>query len=135
MDNMYQWPNHIGITGSIMVNNKPVEVKVQLFDEEAEARIFITSDRFGDEYHPMAIPETVNISDPIYGAVRIELGNYTISEVFIKCNEWNIILPKTVEWVAVHKDLNPNGFFSVDENNPYLFSEHGSLHSNKGELV
>ena len=135
MENMYQWPNHIGITGSIMVNNKPVEVRVQLFDEEAEARIFITSDRFGDEYHPMAIPETVNISDPIYGAVRIELGDYTISEVFIKCNEWNIILPKTVEWVTVHKDLNPNGYFSVDENNPYLFSEHGSLYSKNGELV
>ena len=32
---MYQWPNHIGITGSIMVNDKPVEVRVQLFDEEA----------------------------------------------------------------------------------------------------
>jgi hypothetical protein len=135
MEIMYQWPNHIGITGSIMVNDKPVEVRVQLFDEEAEARIFIASDRFGDEYHPMAIPETVNISDPIYGAARIKLGDYTISEVFIKCNEWNIILPKTVEWVAVHKDLNPNGFFSVDENNPYLFSEHGSLYSKNGELV
>jgi hypothetical protein len=135
MDNMYQWPDYIGITGSIMVNDKPVEVRVQLFDEEAEARIFIASDRFGDEYHPMAIPETVNISDPIYGAARIKLGDYTISEVFIKCNEWNIILPKTVEWVAVHKDLNPNGFFSVDENNPYLFSEHGSLYSKNGELV
>lgn len=135
MEIMYQWPNHIGITGSIMVNDKLVEVRVQLFDEEAEARIFIASDRFGDEYHPMAIPETVNISDPIYGAARIKLGDYTISEVFIKCNEWNIILPKTVEWVAVHKDLNPNGFFSVDENNPYLFSEHGSLYSKNGELV
>ncbi len=135
MENMYQWPDYIGITGSIMVNDQPVKVKVQLFDEGAEARIFITSDRFGDEYHPMAIPETVNISDPIYGAARIKLGDYTISEVFIKCNEWNIILPKTVGWVAVHKDLNPNGFFSVDENNPYLFSEHGSLYSKNGELV
>lgn len=135
MENKYQWPNHIGITGSIMVNDQPVKVKVQLFDEGAEARIFITSNRFGDEYHSMAIPETVNISDPIYGAARIELGDYTISEVFIKCNEWNIILPKTVEWVSVHKDLKPNGYFSVDENNPYLFSEHGSLYSKKGELV
>ena len=135
MENMYQWPNRIGITGSIIVNDQPVEVRVQLFDEGAEARVFITSDRFGDEYHQMAIPETVNISGPIYGAARIELGDYTISEVFIKCNEWNIILPKTVEWVAVHKDLKPNGYFSVDENNPYLFSEHGSLYSKKGELV
>ena len=135
MENMYQWPDYIGITGSIMVNDQPVNVKVQLFDEGAGARVFITSDRFGDEYHPMAIPETVNISNPIYGAARIELGDYTISEVFIKCNEWNIILPKTVEWVAVHKDLKPNGYFSVDENNPYLFSEHGSLYSKKGELV
>lgn len=135
MEDMYQWPNNIGITGLIMVNDKPVEVRVQLLDEGSEARIFITSDRFGDEYHPMAIPETVNISDPIHGAVRIELGDYTISEVFIKCNEWNIILPKTVEWVAVHKDLKPNGYFSVDENNPYLFSEHGSLYSKNGELV
>ena len=135
MENKYQWPNHIGITGSIMVNDQPVKVKVQLFDEGAEARVFITSNRFGNEYHPMAIPETVNISDPIYGAARIELGDYTISEVFIKCNEWNVILPKTVEWVAVHKDLKPNGFFSVDENNPYLFSEHGSLYTKKGGLV
>ena len=135
MENMYQWPDYIGITGSIMVNDQPVKVKVQLFDEGAGARVFITSDRFGDEYHPMAIPETVNISDPIYGAARIELGDYTISEVFVNCNEFNIILPKTVEWVAVHKDLKPNGYFSVDENNPYMFSELGSLYSKKGELV
>ena len=135
MENMYQWPDYIGITGSIMVNDQPVKVKVQLFYEGAGARVFITSDRFGDEYHPMAIPETVNISDPIYGAARIELGDYTISEVFVNCNEFNIILPKTVEWVAVHKDLKPNGYFSVDENNPYMFSELGSLYSKKGELV
>ena len=135
MDNMYQWPDYIGIMGSIMVNDKPVEVRVQLFNEETKARIFITSDRFGDEYHPMAIPETVNVSDPIYGAMRIEVGDYTISEVFVNCNEWNILLPKTVKWVAVHKDVNPKGYFSVDEENPYLFSEHGSLYSKNGELI
>jgi hypothetical protein len=135
MDNMYQWPDYIGITGSIMVDDKPVEVRVQLFDEGTEARIFITSDRLGDEYHPMTIPETVNVSDPIYGAMRIEVGDYTISEVFVNCNEWNLLLPKTVKWVAVHKDVNPKGYFSVDEKNPYMFSEHGSLYSKKGELV
>ena len=135
MDNMYQWPDYIGITGSIMVNDSPVEVRVQLLDEESEARIFITSDRLGDEYHPVAIPETVNISDTIYGAMGIEVGDYPISEVFVNCNEWNILLPKTVKWMAVHKDLNPNGYFSVDEKNPYLFSEHGSLYSKNGELI
>ena len=135
MDNMYQWPDYIGIAGSIMVNDKPVEVRVQLLDEGTEARIFITSDCFGDEYHPMTIPETVNVSDPVYGAMRIEVGDYIISEVFVKCNEWNILLPKTVEWVVVHKDINPKGYFSVDENNPYMFSEHGSLYTKDGKLV
>lgn len=135
MDNMYQWPDYIGITGLIMVNDKPVEVRVQLLDEESEARIFITSDHFGDEYHPMAISETVNVSDTIYGAMGIEVGDYPISEVFVNCNEWNILLPKTVKWMAVHKDLNPNGYFSVDEKNPYLFSELGSLYSKNGELI
>lgn len=135
MDNMYQWPDYIGITGLIMVNDKPVEMRVQLLDEESEARIFITSDHFGDEYHPMAIPETVNVSDPLYGAMGIEVGDYPISEVFVNCNEWNISLPKTVKWVAVHKDLNPKGYFSVNENNPYMFSEHGSLYSKNGELI
>ena len=48
MENMYQWPDYIGIMGSIMVNDEPIEVRVQLIDEGTEARIFITSDHFGD---------------------------------------------------------------------------------------
>lgn len=129
---MYQWPDNIGNTGSIMVNNQPEKVKVVSLDEETAA-IFITSDRFGDEYRSMAIPETVSVPDPLFGDMKIE--QYTVSEVFVKCKEWNIILPKTVERVVVHKDIIPNGFFSVDESNPYLFSEGGSLYSKDDKLV
>ena len=133
MENIYQWPDYIGNRGSIMVNNQPVEVKVLSSDEETEAIIFITSDCFGDEYHSMAIPETVSVPDPLFGDMKIE--QYTVSQVFVKCKEWNIILPKTVERVVVHKDIIPNGFFSVDESNPYLFSEGGSLYSKDDKLV
>jgi len=133
MENLYQWPDYIGdYIGSIMVNDEPVEVRVQLIKEETEARIFIKSESFGDEYHINAIPETVKIFDPI---MENEIGEYTISEVFIKCNKWEIWLPKTVKEVIIHEGKKTGGTFYVDENNPYLFSEKGSLYSKDGKLI
>ena len=133
MLNMYQWPDYVGnYDGLIMVNDQPVEVRVLLLDEETEARIFIKSESFGDEYHTNAIPETVKVFDPIIGN---ELGDYTISYVFVKCNNWRIRLPKTVKEVIIHEGKKIGGSFYVDENNPYLFSEQGSLLSKDGKLI
>lgn len=136
MENMYQWPVNFSITASIMVNDEPVEVGVELLDGGTEARIFISEGRFGDNYPSKVIPETVNISNPIYGAaMRIKLGDYTISEVYLKCREWNVKLPKTVKMVAIHEGKHIRGSFSVDKDNPYLFSEQGSLYSKDGKLI
>ena len=132
MENMYQWPDFIGVPGSIMSNGEPVEVRVQLSDEGSEARIFITSDRFGDKNHPKDIPETVKVFDQLMGN---ELGDYTVSEIYLKCNEWRIRLPKTAKEVVIHEGKKNGGSFYVDKDNPYLFSEHGSLYSKDGKLI
>lgn len=133
MENMYQWPDYIGdYIGSIMVNDEPVEVGVQLIREETEARIFIKSDSFGDKDHSKDIPETVKVFDPLMGN---ELGNYTISEVYLKFREWNVGLSKTIKKVVIHEGKKIGGSFYVDENNPHLFSELGSLYSKDGKLI
>jgi hypothetical protein len=132
MDNMYQWPDYIGSKGSIMVNGEPIEVRVQLNEEETEARIFIKSENFGDNYHSKNIPETVTVFDRLTGN---ELGDYTVSEVYLNCREWDIKLPKTVKEVVIHEGKKIGGVFFVDENNPYLFSNRGSLYSKDGKLI
>ncbi len=132
MFNMYQWPDYIGSKGSIMVNGEPIEVRVQLNEEETEARIFIKSKSFGDDYHSKDIPETVTVFDPIMGN---ELGEFTVSEVYLNCREWDVRLPKTVKEVVIHEGKKIGGVFFVDENNPYLFSNQGSLYSKDGKLI
>ena len=133
MENMYQWPDYIGdYNGSIIVNDEPIEVRVELLDEDTRARIFIKSDSFGDKYYSNDIPETVKVFDQIMGN---ELGDYTVSEVYLKCREWNVGLPKTVKDVVIHEGKKIVGSFSVEEDNPYLFSEQGSLYSKDGKLI
>ena len=133
MENLYQWPDYIGnYNGSIMVNDEPVEVRVQLNEEGTEARIFIKSENFGDNYHSKDIPETVKVFDQLMGN---ELGDYIVSEVYLKCHEWDVRLPKTVKDVVIHEGKKIGGAFYVNENNPYLFSEKGSLYSRDGKLI
>ncbi len=132
MDTMYKWSDCEGFSASVMFGSRTENIRFEIIDElKNKIRIYIKNNQFGDYYSSMDIPETLNIQ----GYLVIDDGEYTVSEVFLNCKEWNIILPKTVEWVAIYDDRNESGYFSVDENNPYLVSERGSLYSKEGQLL
>ncbi len=130
-----EWKNYPNAKGTIQVYGESYSVDVEINNENKTAAICIEDREFGNPgYSNKEIPEKVNISDsdPLFGP---KPGDYEITGVYLKCDEWSIRLPKTVQWVAFKEGERKGGLFFVDENNPNLFSDNGSLYSKEGVLI
>ncbi len=130
-----KWPDYPNAKGTIQIYRETYSVDVDIDKQKKTAAICIEVREFGNPgYYNNEIPETVSVSDPdlISG---IEPGDYVITGVYVKCDEWAIRLPKTVQWVAIKEGEKKGGIFLVDENNPNLFSDNGSLYTKEGVLI
>ena len=135
-----KWNEWIGVKGSLSIEDREIDVRVQV-NENGKAVVYIMTNSFMGKYENIiSIPATVHIEeDPVLHAVRIPTGDFVISKVCLRCNAWYVRLPKTVESVEFDygRSLSRNvgrRRFIVDEENPFMFSENGSLYSKDGIL-
>lgn len=106
---------------------------------------------FYNQCFPHEIPQTVIVDKEGYenDSFITPAGEYDVSAIVVKCEEWHITLPETIETVVIDRDCldsdgnqvyykqgtSENSTISVSEDNKKFKSVNGSLYSKDGKIL
>jgi hypothetical protein len=125
---------------STKVEDSNIDLPVSI--EGEKATIYLLNEKFKGKYGTLLdIPEKISVSnyDELY---ETEPGEYIVSTIVIKCKEWHLSLPETIEEVFIDRDnyreagTSENSDFCVHKDNKIFQSDdNGSLYSKDGKVL